>query len=236
MQPGVSSFGIEEHHQLPALEIGRFHAPALGGFERNIGKCVANHCRRCSCCFLQDIGAEDLLPRRRDHLPRFGERFKQRRIIRARRKLRASATRAAGGGSSVSGASRREATSTRISSTCACFSPFGQQSRRDQPAQRRDHLGRDRNPLAQLQVVDQEFEIDQTAALQLDVEHPARRLVRRHLGPHRQHVLLELRRIVRRVQHLARIASNRARASGGPASTRARLSAMCSQVQASSFW
>ena len=49
--------------------------------------------------------------------------------------------------------------------------------------------------LAQLDEVDEEFQIDQPTAQQLGIERPTRRFVRRHLCPHRQHVRAQLGRI-----------------------------------------
>ena len=55
---------------------------------------------------------------------------------------------------------------------------------------------------AQLQIVDEEFEIDEPAARELYIERASGRFVLGHFGTHRQHIGAELFRLARGVQHL----------------------------------
>ena len=91
--------------------------------------------------------------------------------------------------------------------------------------------------VAQLERVDGEFEIDQPAVAQLDVERSARRLVRGHFGPHRDHVGDQLGRIARPVERRRESRSASAVLPLGRADRPAGRgsSAICSQVQACSL-
>ncbi len=53
----------------------------------------------------------------------------------------------------------------------------------------RSEVGGQRDPVAQLQEMDEEFEIDQPAAQQLGIERALGMLMRRHLAAHAENIL-----------------------------------------------
>ena len=74
-------------------------------------------------------------------------------------------------------------------------------TRSDQCRDRSGQIGHQPDPFAQLEVVDQEFDINQPAPRQLGIKRTFGGLVPRYFGPHRQNVLLELGRVPGLAQH-----------------------------------
>ena len=89
----------------------------------------------------------------------------------------------------------------------------------------------------ELQVLGDELEIDEAAAHLLQVPDVLGALLLVDARAHVAHVGGDLGAVARQDERGAdRLARPRARSSAGPEMTRARVSARCSQVQASSCW
>ena len=142
----------------------------------------------------------DAVPQCGDALPRRIMLGKQRVPAPLRRRRPRPAPRYSGVGFTSPGATSRIMTSIRVSN----FAP-------------RQHLPEPKIPLGQLfkrhfearieanmpgqlKHVDREFEIDQPARPELDVERPVRRLVTLHLGAHLRRVGRDLREVARHPQ------------------------------------